>query len=119
MTIEIILHLLLIMASGGLAVFCVALARRLRRLNDLENGLGGAIAVMVAEVDRLEHAIRKAREEAASVSDSLVKQIDLARKERALWDLHQTMDEAVSFAPRSNARTSRRLRKRVPEPADA
>lgn len=119
MNAGVILQLLLIVASGGLAVFCVALARRLRRLNDLENGLGGAIAVMVAEVDRLEQAIRNARAEAASASDSLAEQVDLARKERALWDLHQTMGEAVNFAPRSNARTSRRLRKRVLETTDA
>ncbi|RNF32912.1 hypothetical protein A7A09_019785 [Paracoccus methylarcula] len=116
---DIVLQPLLIAASGGLAAFCVVLARRLQRLNDLENGLGGAIAVMVAEVDRLEHAIRKAREEAASASDSLAGQIELARKERALWDLHQTMDKAVGLGSRSNAHGPRRLRKRLPEAADA
>lgn len=119
MNIEVMLQMLLIVASGGLAVFCVTLTRRLRRLNDLEDGLGGAIAVMVAEVDRLEHAIRNARQEATVASNSLDAKIELARKERALWDLQQTMDEAVGFTPRSKMRMPRRLRKRMPEMADA
>lgn len=119
MNIEVMLQMLLILASGGLAVFCVILTRRLRRLNDLEDGLGGAIAVMVAEVDRLEHAIRNARQEATAASNSLAEKIELARKERGLWDLQHTMDETVGFMPRSMPRTSRRLRKRMPEMADA
>ena len=52
MSVEQMFQAALVAASVGLAVFCIVLARRLRRLNDLETGLGGAIAVMAAEVVR-------------------------------------------------------------------
>ncbi|MCF3972684.1 hypothetical protein [Paracoccus salsus] len=116
MTIEDMLQAALVVASVGLAAFCLLLARRLRRLNDLESGLGGAIAVMAAEVDRLEKAIRAARAEATEASESLADEIAHARKERALWDLRQRIGEAAMPEPRQT--TPRRLRKR-PEAADA
>lgn len=119
MNIQAMLQVMLIVASGGLAVFCVVLARRLRRLNDLESGLGGAIAVMAAEVDRLERAIRVARAEATSASEALAEQIALARKERAIWERRQNEAVTAVFDPRAGRSTARRLRKRVAELADA
>lgn len=113
MTIEMMLQVALIAASIGLACFCVILARRLRRLNDLETGLGGAIAVMAAEVDRLELAIRAARAEATEATESLTQEIMRARKERALWDLRQRIGEAAGNAEPASASRPRRLRKRA------
>ena len=95
MTVEYLLQAGLLVASCGLALFCLTLARRLRRLNDLESGLGGAIAVMAAEVDRLEQAIRNARAEATDASQKLSEEIKVARHERALWDLRQKIGEAA------------------------
>ena len=69
MTLEQLMQILLLAACLGLGVFCATLARRLRRINNLESGLGGAIAVMAAEVDRLERAIRSARDEATAASE--------------------------------------------------
>lgn len=104
----------LLAASLGLGTFCVILSRRLRRLNDLETGLGGAIAVMAAEVDRLDRAIRNARAEASEAGEALSREIAAARKERALWDLRQKIAQAQApiTAPAPAAPT-RRLRKRV------
>ncbi|MFV0386987.1 hypothetical protein [Paracoccus sp. (in: a-proteobacteria)] len=120
MNIDTIFQAALIVASVGLAGFCVILARRLRRLNDLESGLGGAIAVMVAEVDRLEKAIRHAQDEAAEASAALADEIATARKERALWDLRQRIGEAaLPPEPRPvPVAMQRKLRKRT-EVADA
>lgn len=115
MTIEFILQSALVAASVGLSGFCLLLARRLRRLNDLETGLGGAIAVMAAEVDRLEKAIRAARAEATDASESLAEEITRARNERALWDLRQRIGEAAR--PETGPAGPRRLRKRA-ETAD-
>lgn len=120
MTIELVLQSGLLLASLGLAVFCITLARRLRRLNDLETGLGGAIAIMAAEVDRLEKAIRAARDEATSASKDLSDEIAAARRERAVWELRQKIADAAA-APADEARPDnradpsnapRRLRKR-------
>lgn len=121
MSIEHLLQGALLLASLGLAVFCVILARRLRRLNDLETGLGGAIAVMAVEVDRLERAIRTARDEATRASEALADEIVTARQERAIWDLRQKIavaagpDPAASPAATSGpgpSTAARRLRKR-------
>ncbi|MDB6178746.1 hypothetical protein PAF17_14710 [Paracoccus sp. Z330] len=107
-----ILQIILVVASIGLACFCMVLTRRLRRLNDLETGLGGAIAVMAAEVDRLEQAIRSARSEATEASEGLAQEIARARKERSLWELRQKIGEAAKSDP-AQASPTRRLRKRV------
>ena len=111
MTIETILQSALAVAAVGLALFCLVLARRLRRLNDLETGLGGAIAVMAAEVDRLEKAILAARDEARAASETLVDQIERAHDERAQWELRRKIADAAPLPPLSGA--SRRLRKRA------
>lgn len=102
MSIDHLLQGGLLLACLGLAVFCITLARRLRRLNDLETGLGGAIAVMAAEVDRLERAIRSARDEATSASRALADEVAAARRERALWDLRQKI-AAAAMAPADDA----------------
>lgn len=109
MTLEHLMQGLLLAACLGLGVFCLTLTRRLRKLNDLESGLGGAIAVMAAEVDRLERAIRQARDEAMTASERLAEEIETARRERAIWDLRQRIGAAASEAPTA---TGRRLRKR-------
>ena len=118
MNVDYLLQAMLMAASVGLGVFCIVLARRLRRLNDLETGLGGAIAVMAAEVDRLERAIRNACDEATEASQALARDVDLARKERALWDLRQRIGAAAQAAPEPASSALRRLRKRS-EVADA
>lgn len=114
MTLDHLFQAALLAASLGLGAFCLILSRRLRRLNDLETGLGGAIAVMAAEVDRLEIAIRSARTEATEAGEALSREVAAARKERALWDLRQkiTQAQAVS-APPAPVIPLRRLRKRV------
>lgn len=75
----------------ALAVYCAVLARRLRRLNDLESGLGGAIAVMAAEVGRLEVALERTRVEASAAGTDLAAQIEHARKERTLWAIQSRL----------------------------
>ena len=119
MTLDSILQILLLAASCGLAGFCLLLARRLHRLNNLESGLGGAIAVMNAEVDRLDRAIRKARAEASAASETLAEEIVEARREREMWDLRQKMDAGLAVDMRNRDTVSRRLRKRLPENANA
>lgn len=110
MTTQVFIEIGIIAGSVVLSVFCVVLARRLRRLNNLEEGLGGAIAVMAAEIDRLERSIRTARAEASSAGEALASQVQIAQSERARWDLHVRMRDAVPPEPQRLAAT--RLRKR-------
>ena len=102
----------LVFAALAVAGFCHLLARRLRKLNDLETGLGGAIAVMAAEIARLEAALAQAQAGATSASDGLAREIEKAKSERAYWALQQ------QFMPQAAARQPVR-RRRIREARDA
>ncbi|TRW95513.1 hypothetical protein FNJ84_16165 [Paracoccus sp. M683] len=110
MTFQTLIEIAIVAGTAILMVFCVVLARRLRRLNDLEDGLGGAIAVMAAEVDRLERSIRLARQEAMTAGEALAVQVRQAQSERARWDLHLKMRSAMP--PQPERSPTPKLRKR-------
>lgn len=95
MMISQILQAALLAFSVGLALFCFVLARRLRKLNDLETGLGGAIAVMTSEIARLERAIHAAKAEATLATQGLASQIERAKEERAFWALQQKFGQTA------------------------
>ena len=105
MTLSMILPLITATLSLPLAIYCYVLSRRLRRLNDLETGLGGAIAVMTTEITRLDQAIRRARAEAEEATGELARTIAMSRDEKAYWTLHSELS-------RGSAAPSRRLRPR-------
>lgn len=48
----------------GAGVYCFVLSRRLRRFTDLERGVGGAVAVLSAQVDDLSRTLQRAEEAA-------------------------------------------------------
>ena len=48
---DVIADILLVAGALGAGFYCYILARRLSRFNDLENGVGGAVAVLSAQVD--------------------------------------------------------------------
>lgn len=58
---EFIADILLGAGALGAAAYCLVLARRLRGLTRLEGGMGGAIAVLSAQVDELTRALAAAR----------------------------------------------------------
>ncbi|AGT07448.1 hypothetical protein [Paracoccus aminophilus] len=106
MTIFQMLEALLLVGSAVLGFFCFSLSRKLRRLNDLENGIGGAIAVLISECTRLEQAMAHARSEATRASAALAADIERSKQERAYWVLQQ------SFTPPAEAGHGPRLRRR-------
>ena len=70
---DLISDILLASATLGAMVYCFILARRLNQLNDLDKGMGGAIAVLSVQVDDMTKALGKAQNSAAlSRSDLLV-----------------------------------------------
>lgn len=112
MTIAQLLQIVLIAFTIGLSGFCFTLARRLHKLNDLETGLGGAIAVMTSEIGRLEKSILLAKAEATSATQALSDEIERAKQERAFWMLQQ------KFAESGQARAPRLQRRRRREGMD-
>lgn len=69
--IEMIADILLVAGALGAGVYCYVLARRLSRFNDLETGVGGAVAVLSAQVDDLTRTLQAAQTAAAGSSQSL------------------------------------------------
>lgn len=68
---ELIANILMIAGTFGAAIYCYVLAARLKRFSTLENGMGGAIAVLSAQVDDMTHALDKARAAAIGSAASL------------------------------------------------
>lgn len=98
---EFAADILMISGALGVAFYCFVLSRRLTRFTDLERGVGGAVAVLSAQVDDLTKALKKARD-AAESSDASLRELtaraeDVARKlELHLAAMHDLPDTAPS-----------------------
>lgn len=68
---ELIADILLVAGALGAGFYCFILARRLSRFNDLENGVGGAVAVLSAQVDDLTRMLAAAQKTTQDSSQSL------------------------------------------------
>ena len=69
---EMIADILLVAGALGSGFYCFVLARRLNRFNDLEKGVGGAVAVLSAQVDDLNKSLVAAR----AMSDGSTKSLE-------------------------------------------
>lgn len=58
---DVIADIVLGAGAMGAAVYCYILASRLKRFAALESGMGGAIAVLSAQVDDMTRALEQAR----------------------------------------------------------
>lgn len=68
---DLIADILLVAGALGAGLYCHVLARRLSRFNDLERGVGGAVAVLSAQVDDLARTLRTAQTAAGTETRSL------------------------------------------------
>jgi hypothetical protein len=96
----------ILLFSGAMAAgfYCWILSRRLRRFTDLENGVGGAVAVLSAQVDDLTKALGKAQatsKSSVSALNSANERAEAAsqRLELLMASLHDLPEPAPSLAP--------------------
>lgn len=68
---QMISDVLLAAGAFGAAIYCYVLALRLKRFSTLESGMGGAIAVLSAQVDDMTRALDRARSAATGSASSL------------------------------------------------
>ena len=68
---DLIADIFLVAGSVGAAVYCWVLSARLKRFTTLESGMGGAIAVLSAQVDDMTAALEKARGAANGSAEGL------------------------------------------------
>lgn len=104
--INLAADILLGAGAFGAAAYCVVLARRLKRFNNLENGVGGAVAVLSAQVDDMTRTLDQARKAAGHSSATLTalteRAEDAARKlELMMASLHDLPDAPPASAPAS------------------
>lgn len=95
---ETIADILLVAGALGAGVYCFVLARRLARFNDLENGIGGAVAVLSVQVDDLTRALavaQKAASDSTGTLDDLTERAETVagRLEILVASLHDVTDE--------------------------
>lgn len=75
--IDYISDILLVAGAIGAGLYCFILGRRLNKFNDLEKGVGGAVAVLSAQVDDLTKTLSAAQLTAAQSAQTLT---DLTRR---------------------------------------
>lgn len=68
---DLIADILLAAGAIGAGVYCFVLGRRLNRFNDLEKGVGGAVAILSAQVDDLNRTLSAAQQTAAGSAQTL------------------------------------------------
>jgi chromosome segregation ATPase len=117
--LDVIADILLAAGAFGAGVYCFVLSRRLSRFTDLEKGVGGAVAVLSAQVDDLENALAEARRAASDASSRL--EDTTRRAEDAARQLELLMAPSHDGArrPRSAARSVHRTRRRRSDPGES
>lgn len=80
---NLISDILLLAAALGAGIYCLVLSRRLSRFNDLEKGVGGAVAVLSVQVDDMTKTLERAQAAATtsvSTLDDLTERAETAAK---------------------------------------
>jgi len=70
----LIADILLIAGAFAAGFYCFVLSRRLTKFTDLKQGVGGAVAVLSAQVDDLSKTLAAAQEAAKSSGQNLAEQ---------------------------------------------
>ena len=68
---DLVADFLLLAGALAATAYCFVLSRRLRRFTDLEKGVGGAIAVLSAQVDDMTKTLKSAQVSAVGSTKSL------------------------------------------------
>jgi hypothetical protein len=95
----LIADILLIAGALAAGLYCLVLSRRLKQFTDLERGMGGAVAVLSAQVDDMTKALERARTAAGASAETLEATTGRAegvsqRLEILLAAMHDLPDEA-------------------------
>lgn len=115
---ELIANILLGAGALGVAAYCHILSRRLSAFSQLEHGIGGAVAVLSAQVDDMTRALGQARSAAQQSAESLSGMTEraeaaAARLELLLATMHDLPEATEEPVPRQ--RVLRRRGVAMPE----
>lgn len=107
---DVIADILLAAGAFGAGIYCYILGRRLNKFNDLEKGVGGAVAVLSAQVDDLTKTLAAAQSTASVSAETLTQLTERAeamsqRLELQMASLHDipTQESTVAAAETGKA----------------
>jgi hypothetical protein len=104
---ELIANILMTAAAFGAGLYCYILGLRLKKFTTLETGMGGAIAVLSAQVDDMTRALEAARSSAnGSVSGLEALALRAEAAGRRLELLMASMHDLHEPEPAAQAATS-------------
>ncbi|MBL3703365.1 hypothetical protein GI582_11775 [Sulfitobacter sp. BDSS02] len=103
-----IADILLIAGALGAVLYCYVLSKKLSRFNNLDKGVGGAIAVLSAQVDELSNALisaRSAADQSAKNLEDLTARAEAARTKLDLMmaSMHDLPDTAEDISARKKS----------------
>ncbi|KAA0916135.1 hypothetical protein [Aquicoccus porphyridii] len=96
---QFVADILLVAGALGAGIYCFLIARRLAQFNDLESGVGQAVALLSMQVDDLTSTLSEVRDAASSTAESisgLTDRAELAAKrlELLLASMHDLTEDA-------------------------
>ncbi|MBB97812.1 MAG: hypothetical protein CML68_24830 [Rhodobacteraceae bacterium] len=108
---EFIADILLVAGALGAGFYCFILAKRLTRFNDLEKGVGGAVAVLSAQVDDLSKALNQAQSVSGESTEALADLTHRAeavaqRLELMMASMHDLSEEPTKGEPEKSTPVS-------------
>ncbi len=120
---DMIADILLVAGALGAAVYCIVLAGRLKRFNNLQNGVGGAVAVLSAQVDDMTRTLQNAQKAAITSSVTLTSLTERAedvskRLELMLASMHDLPDQEKDTIASTNTETVDKKAKKAPGAPD-
>lgn len=101
---------LLAAGSIGAAVYCYVLSQRLIRFSKLEGGIGGAVAVLSAQVDDMTVVLKNAQNAALGSAGSLE---EMTRRAEAAATRLELLLATLHDLPEAGCAASDSLRRRV------
>lgn len=104
---DLIADILLLSGALGAGFYCYILSSRLRRFTDLEKGVGGAVAVLSAQVDDLAKSLETAQTSAHQSVSTLSDVSDRAERaarhlELLVSSMHDLPEQPVKSEPSKN-----------------
>lgn len=103
--VTVVSDILLGAGALGAAIYCGVLAQRLKRFNNLENGVGGAVALLSAQVDDMTRTLDLARKAAGHSSETLTALTERAEEAaRKLELMLAALNDLPDVAPGGEAR---------------
>lgn len=107
---ELIADILLGAGALGVAAYCHVLSRRLKAFSQLENGIGGAVAVLSAQVDDMTRALGQAR---IAAQDSALSLADMTGRAEAAAARLELLLATMHDLPEASEEPAQAQRRRV------